>query len=873
MVRRRNLGKAPVVGEGEEADRPQVVSSGPRRRQPLGQMPPLSHATTLSDMEEREPTTNVPISAVPLASARPFSSVTFREWEEPTLSASDAIHGPRCLPEVLHETNCGLSYERLGIYVKRKVIRRDPAITPTSERAPALRANYLEIVKEILATAAAIEAGVSESTPDTEDEDSSEDELLDNLPLNLLLRKKETRVAAQPKKPSLDTSSSDQEVEDMGRKRKSMAVFNPAQFPLEYDTPSSKRTKANDGPEETSKERDSEPLTSAKQIENIQQETLSGAMVARDQMIKDLDDKNSLFKKEAEKKQTELETEIKRLKDLVSSTEFSLTEVRGQISLIKEQNQLKQSEFESKIDRLKDTISFNNLRLIEVQNQLQTEKDGVAANNKMRVTLFGDQIKAYDEAIAYNGEYKISNATVKPIDDQYRTTHDQLPYQLHFNHRTVVQPICTETGYVVPQYQSIASIPKLEVADERYDVLGLILFVEEAARQINSKYNTESYIREIVITDQTHNQTLTISAWNDLSGTASDALNFWAEKFTIVGFTALKHNPRRAFALSTTMSTRIIHNPKGDRANMLREWVVAQKQLLQDRQARVLQISDSTQEPSMKTIEELKEKKAANSLMEERHWIQEIVPNASLDNVFVYTGCSQCGNKCRVPEGRQFTCIFCDNKNCVSAPRVAFKFEVVDVTGSMTLTSFNNDTEKMFGKTAAEVKTIKDCGDVFGFQEIEEKLRKKTTFFKLGPSNSLGSSSVLEWSLKTIETSDDVSKKDEAKLSVARNAESEYSDPNNSIVIADEGEHVVKDSTILRAEPIKTPKLSTTEWTYLCRTRMSGTKHSPVTPAPIGDTKSSLDYDKSTAAKKLRFITPEKTESKSDEVAEKDPEE
>uniref|UniRef100_A0A803MQM3 Uncharacterized protein n=1 Tax=Chenopodium quinoa TaxID=63459 RepID=A0A803MQM3_CHEQI len=140
----------------------------------------------------------------------------------------------------------------------------------------------------------------------------------------------------------------------------------------------------------------------------------------------------------------------------------------------------------------------------------------------MRITLFGDQIKGYDEAIAYNGEYEISNATVKPLDDQYRTVNDHLPFQLHFNHRTVIQPICTETGHVVPQYQSIASIPRLQVGDDRY-------------------------------------------------GTTSDALNFWAEKFAVVGFTALKHNPRRAFALSTTMSTRIIHNPKGDRANVLRE--------------------------------------------------------------------------------------------------------------------------------------------------------------------------------------------------------------------------------------------------------------------------------------------------------------
>uniref|UniRef100_A0A803M6G2 Replication factor A C-terminal domain-containing protein n=1 Tax=Chenopodium quinoa TaxID=63459 RepID=A0A803M6G2_CHEQI len=462
----------------------------------------------------------------------------------------------------------------------------------------------------------------------------------------------------------------------------------------------------------------------------------------------------------------------------------------------------------------------------------------VAAATAMNVSAKNTVITAYDEAIAYNGEYEISNAIVKPLEDQYRTVHDQLPYQLNFNHRTVVQPVCPETGYVVPQYQSITSIPKLEIADERYDILGVILFVEEAARQINSKYNTQSYVREIVITDQTDNQPLTISAWNDLS----------------------------ALALSTTMSTRIIHNPKGDRANMLREWVVAQKQLLQDRQAKVLQIRDSTQEQSMKTIEELKEKKAANTLMEERHWIQAIIPNAALDNVFVYTGCSCCGKKCSVPEGRQFTCIVSDNRNCVSSLRVAFKFEAVDVTGSITLTSFNNDIEKLFGKTAAEIKTMKDLDDMFAFQAIEEKLRKKTTFFKLGPSNSLGSSSVLEWSLKTIETAEDVSKKDQTKLTVARSDDIEYSDLNKSEEFTPTKHQ--GSSALMKAVELLS---ITAEWTELCHTRMSGTNHSPVTPGPIRDTKSSLDCDKSTAAKKLRFTTPEQSENEGDEAAKKDP--
>uniref|UniRef100_A0A803MDU2 Uncharacterized protein n=1 Tax=Chenopodium quinoa TaxID=63459 RepID=A0A803MDU2_CHEQI len=527
------------------------------------------------------------------------------------------------------------------------------------------------------------------------------------------------------------------------------------------------------------------------------------------------------------------------------------------------------------VEKARQKISSNARATVFQTLYLLDEK-----NNKLRVTLFGDQIKAYDEVIAYNGEYEISNATVKPLDDQYRTVHDQLPFQLHFSHRTVVQPVCPDTGYVVPKYQSIASIPRVQVADERYDVLGVVLFVEEEARQVNSKYNNQSYVREIVIIDQTHNQTLIISAWNDL------ALNFWAERFHVVGFTALKHNPRRAFALSTSMSTRIIHNPNGDRANVLREWAVERKQLLQDRQARVLQIRDPTQEQSMKTIEELNDKKAANALMEERHWIQAIIPNATLDDVFVYIGCSGCGKRCSVLEGRQFTYIVCDNKDCIS---------IADVTGSITLTSINNDTEKLFEKAAAEIKTMKDLADVVAFQTIEERLGKNTTFFKLGPSNSLGSSSVLEWSLKTIENAEDASKKDLSKSTVARDDEIEFSDLNMNVDYTsnkfggsasvgveqdaaaigedtpdskakDKGKGKLSHTTTLKfplshkgknpnTGPVKSQKISHDEWAQLCRTCMSGSKQSPDTPAHNEDKRTDSIRVKTVARKKLCFTT------------------
>ncbi|XP_021732644.1 uncharacterized protein LOC110699443 [Chenopodium quinoa] len=135
------------------------------------------------------------------------------------------------------------------------------------------------------------------------------------------------------------------------------------------------------------------------------QKKMDQAITSRDQMIKDLDEQNSLFRIEAGKRQTGLETEIKRLKELVSSTEISLSEAQKQITLIKEQNDLKRSEFETEINNLKHTISSDNLRLMEVQKQLQTEKDHLENARELLKTRIYTQ-EQYNEG--YENGYKVA---------------------------------------------------------------------------------------------------------------------------------------------------------------------------------------------------------------------------------------------------------------------------------------------------------------------------------------------------------------------------------------------------------------------------------------------------------------------------------
>uniref|UniRef100_A0A803MRE4 Transposase n=1 Tax=Chenopodium quinoa TaxID=63459 RepID=A0A803MRE4_CHEQI len=150
MVRNR------VESSSSEEEELQMTVLGARRSQPLQRMPPLAIARTLYFKGER-------IGFLP---QNPLITLCFL-----------------CGFSVLHEGNYGLEYNRLGINTARRVIRRDPSITPPSARAPALRPSQLEIVKPIVAAAAAVKPGVfavntehnAEPRGEAEEEESSED--------------------------------------------------------------------------------------------------------------------------------------------------------------------------------------------------------------------------------------------------------------------------------------------------------------------------------------------------------------------------------------------------------------------------------------------------------------------------------------------------------------------------------------------------------------------------------------------------------------------------------------------------------------------------------------------------------------------------
>ncbi|XP_021740148.1 uncharacterized protein LOC110706542 [Chenopodium quinoa] len=277
----------------------------------------------------------------------------------------------------------------------------------------------------------------------------------------------------------------------------------------------------------------------------------------------------------------------------------------------------------------------------------------------MRCALFGDQIHAYEDVLKPTGQYEISKAPTTYIDEQYKINLEELPYQMTIGQQTIIQRLNPEAGPIEPRYQPLSTLPRSPDPNGRFDIVGVVLFVEDAPRMISNIRGRESPVREISVTDTSQDHAMTISTWNDLTGKPCDAMNNWAERFNVVGFTALKTRHTRGFTLNTTMSTRIIMNPKGERADMLREWVKLYQHVLLDRQEKILNVRYPSAEKKVVTIAELRSKKASNAIPDEVAWIRVTIPDPDLQRVNAYIGCLGCGKRTHLPVGTRFPCISC----------------------------------------------------------------------------------------------------------------------------------------------------------------------------------------------------------------------
>ncbi|XP_074315214.1 replication protein A 70 kDa DNA-binding subunit B-like [Silene latifolia] len=397
---------------------------------------------------------------------------------------------------------------------------------------------------------------------------------------------------------------------------------------------------------------------------------------------------------------------------------------------------------------LNDTVGPHSIRLkvIEKSNtQISPKTKGLnyqriifqdEEGGKIRTTLYADEIAAYENIIFDKMEYDICNEKIKLVPEKYRRNADH-PYQFSFGAQTIITPVEGCKPPIGPEYISIAAIPRIVIANDRYDVIAVLIHVEEL-REIPCPDGAGLAVRGLHA-----EQPLIIIGWPKIATREGEQLKEMVATFPVVGFTSLKPSYHKDFSVATTSATFVKFNPYGEKAEMLRAWNIANKTAIYAKHQQVLQarVPETKRVPTNNKT--LRAKKANVTLQDERHWLDVSIPEFDRKDIHFYLGCTHCGTASKEEINVTYNCETCKRHGVTSTPRMTITFEAIDKTGSFMFTAFNMDSEKLLKKNVVELYNMVEEEKHQYLTEAEAKIRQTPVYLQVGPATSLSRNGVL----------------------------------------------------------------------------------------------------------------------------------
>ncbi|XP_021722033.1 replication protein A 70 kDa DNA-binding subunit D-like [Chenopodium quinoa] len=169
--------------------------------------------------------------------------------------------------------------------------------------------------------------------------------------------------------------------------------------------------------------------------------------------------------------------------------------------------------------------------------------------NNMKATLFGDECDHFKKVFEHKKKYEIANAPVRTINPKFSSFPGEC--KLTFGGMTKIQAIDRTEGPVLHEYISIADVPRTSGPSHRFDLLGIVVHMEDI-RQVEYKSGRVADVRDIIIIDEsTGSRPLIISAWGQLALSDCEKLkDDWTSTFLVVSLTSLKPASHRGTLFS-----------------------------------------------------------------------------------------------------------------------------------------------------------------------------------------------------------------------------------------------------------------------------------------------------------------------------------
>ncbi|XP_074267137.1 replication protein A 70 kDa DNA-binding subunit B-like [Silene latifolia] len=379
--------------------------------------------------------------------------------------------------------------------------------------------------------------------------------------------------------------------------------------------------------------------------------------------------------------------------------------------------------------------------------QIITFKD--EEGTKMQTFLHNDDLEIFEDMIHDDMEYDISNATIQLVVDTPSEGPAEQMYDLYFNINTIVQPVSDAKVPATSNYILIGSIPRKVTLEDRYDVLGVVIYIDRCCHTTANEGQT-SDVCEVMIVDQSHEQIMIVTAWSDMPLKECWSLQSIAYKFPVVAFTALMPSYQKGFSLSTTHSTYVVLDPPGKEADTLRTWATQNKTLLQAKRQHVFEVRLPEITRAITTIESLLDKGINNTLQEEHHWLHVLLHQFDPKDVHLYLGCSNCGTGNAEEIGVAYMCNACLQEDVISTPRMVATFEVADETGVYTLSAYTENMERLLELKAHILYCMTPQEKQAYLVCTATRLRVTKLYVQVVPTAALSRIQELKWMLTEI---------------------------------------------------------------------------------------------------------------------------
>ncbi|KAJ9122401.1 hypothetical protein QFC22_001824 [Naganishia vaughanmartiniae] len=326
---------------------------------------------------------------------------------------------------------------------------------------------------------------------------------------------------------------------------------------------------------------------------------------------------------------------------------------------------------------------------------------------EIRATGFNEAVDNFYETLQEGKVYFLSRARVNIAKKQFSNVNND--YEIMLDQNTEIEPCDDES---VPQikynFVSIEGLANVE-KDQTCDVLAVVKDVGELG-QITSKSNGRPFSkRDITLVDQSQ-WSVRLTLWGKQAETFTAA-----DDSPVIAFKGVKVGDFGGRSLSMFSSSTMTVNPDIGEAHSLRGWFDAEGNSVSYQNysnaggAGVGAAVTSIRPEEMKTIGQIKDENIGMSDKQEYFSTKATVSFIKQES-FSYPACPTC-NKKVTEDSDGWRCEKCDAVYPQPVHRYILNLSVMDHSGHIWITAFNEAAESIVGKTANELVEMKEVDE------------------------------------------------------------------------------------------------------------------------------------------------------------------